>query len=228
MCMLSVVFIFGGVYPNTALILWFLGRIASHPEIQARAHAELNKVVGHDRWPHAEDEQRLPYIRAIIKEVMRCHPPFWIPAPHSSTEDFVYNGMYIPKNTTFILNCYDIHHNEERYPDSFVFNPDRFLDDALTAAESSKLPNGMDRDHWAFGAGRRICPGIHVAERGLWLAISRLLWTYEIRSLPDEPISLEEYDAKNGNTPLPYRITLTPRHERVQVLLEAEQEITLI
>jgi hypothetical protein len=75
---------------------------------------------------------------------------------------------------------------------------------------------------------RRICPGIHVAERGLWLAISRLLWVYEIRSLPDEPISLEEYDAKNGNTPLPYRITLTLRHERVQALLEAEQEITLI
>lgn len=75
---------------------------------------------------------------------------------------------------------------------------------------------------------RRICPGIHVAERELWLAISRLLWTYEIGSLPDEPISLGDYDAKNGNTPLPYRITLTPRHEQVQALLEAGQEVTLM
>ena len=75
---------------------------------------------------------------------------------------------------------------------------------------------------------RRICPGIHVAERELWLAISRLLWAYDIRSLPDEPISLEEYEGESGRTPLPYRITLTPRHDRVQTLLEAEQEITLM
>jgi hypothetical protein len=75
---------------------------------------------------------------------------------------------------------------------------------------------------------RRICPGIHVAERELWLAISRLLWAYDIRSLPDEPISLEEYEGESGRTPLPYRITLTPRHNRVQTLLEAEKEITLM
>jgi hypothetical protein len=75
---------------------------------------------------------------------------------------------------------------------------------------------------------RRICPGIHVAERELWLAISRLLWAYDIQSLPDEPISLEEYEGESGRTPLPYRITLTPRHDRVQALLEAEDEVTLM
>jgi hypothetical protein len=48
-----------------------LAHISSHPEVQARAHAELDKVIGRDYWPSAEDEQRLPYIRAIIKEV-RC------------------------------------------------------------------------------------------------------------------------------------------------------------
>ncbi len=75
---------------------------------------------------------------------------------------------------------------------------------------------------------RRICPGIHVAERELWLAISRLLWSYDIGSLPDEPISLEEYEGESGRTPLPYRITLTPRHDGVQALLEAEEEVTLM
>ena len=69
---------------------------------------------------------------------------------------------------------------------------------------------------------------MHMAEPELWLAISRLLWAYEIRSLPDEPISLDEYDGKSARTPLPYRVTLTPRHERVQALLEAEKEVTLM
>ena len=75
---------------------------------------------------------------------------------------------------------------------------------------------------------RRICPGIHVAERELWLAISRLLWAFDIRPVPDEPISLEEYEGESGRTPLPYRVMLIPRHDRVQALLEAEKEVTLM
>jgi hypothetical protein len=43
--------------------------MSSRPEVQARAHAELDAVIGRDYWPTAEDEQSLPYIRAIIKEV---------------------------------------------------------------------------------------------------------------------------------------------------------------
>ena len=75
---------------------------------------------------------------------------------------------------------------------------------------------------------RRICPGIHVAERELWLAISRFLWAFDIRSLPDEPISLEEYEGESGRTPRPFREMLTPRHDQVQALLEAEKEVTLM
>jgi len=105
--------------------------------------------------------------------VLRAHSPFWIPSSHFPTKYFVCNGIYIPKNAALILDLYDIHHNEERYPDSyactfpplilfeaertswnrFVFNPDRFLGDTLTSDESSKLSNAMDRDRWAFGVG---------------------------------------------------------------------------
>lgn len=73
---------------------------------------------------------------------------------------------------------------------------------------------------------RRICPAIPVVERELCLAISRLLWAFEIRPLPDEPISLEGYSGESSRSPNPYRITLMPRHDRVATLLEAEQEVT--
>ena len=78
-----------------------------------------------------------------------------------------------------------------------------------------------------FQISRRICPGIHVAERELWLAISRLLWAFDIRSVPDEPISLDEYEGESGRTPLPYRVMLIPRHDSVKTVVEAEQEGTL-
>ena len=73
---------------------------------------------------------------------------------------------------------------------------------------------------------RRICPGIDVAERILFLAISRLLWAFTVHELPTEPISLEEYEGTSGRTPVPYRVNLYPRHERVHATLEVEQEIS--
>ena len=75
-------------------------------------------------------------------------------------------------------------------------------------------------------SSRRICPGIDVAERVLFLAISRLFWAFTVRELSDELISLEEYEGTSGRTPVPYRVQMIPRHDSVQAALEAEQEIT--
>lgn len=101
---------------------WFQALIPSYPEIQRRAQAELDTVVGRDRLPGAEDEKDLPYCRALIKEVERCYNPFWLSTPHFSTEDFVYKGQYIPKETMVVLNTWTIHHDEKRYPDPDTFN----------------------------------------------------------------------------------------------------------
>lgn len=74
---------------------------------------------------------------------------------------------------------------------------------------------------------RRVCPGLPVAERELWLAISRLLWSFSIHEIPGEPISLEEYEGLSGRSPLPYRVKLVPRHEHLGSILADEEEITL-
>ncbi|KAI0040421.1 cytochrome P450 [Auriscalpium vulgare] len=117
-----------------------------------------------------------------------------------------------------------------RYPDSwpsFTFNPDRYLGDDLSSYESANLADPRQRDHWAFGSGRRICPGIHVAEREMWLAMSRLMWAFEINAVPGHPISLEEYEGANGRTPMPFKVQLVPRHDRVHVMLEEKDEVSV-
>jgi cytochrome P450 len=101
------------------------------------------------------------------------------------------------------------------------------MNDDLSCAESAKLSNVMDRDHWTFGAGRRICPGVVVAERELWLAISRILWTFTVHSLPSEPISLEEYEGMSGRTPLPFRVRFVPRHAQAAAVIDDISERTL-
>ncbi|KAJ6525470.1 cytochrome P450 [Mycena vulgaris] len=220
--MLAIAFAFGGVHSIAGIIQWFLAFMATHPAVAAAAQAEIDRVVGRERLPNDDDEKHLPYVRAIIKEVQRIHSPFWVPTPHYSTADFVYNGMYIPKDTVMILNCWTIHHNEDRYPDAFTFNPDRYLGDDLSSIMSSKLRDPMKRDHWAFGAGRRICPGFAIAERELWISISSLLWAYNFEVVPEEPICLDEYEGTSGRTPLPFRMKLTPRHDAAEKLLEED------
>lgn len=71
---------------------------------------------------------------------------------------------------------------------------------------------------------RRICPGMPVAEKELFLAISRLLWAFKIQSVPGETICLDEYEGNSGRTPLPFKVNLVPRDEHVRSILEAAEE----
>ena len=69
---------------------------------------------------------------------------------------------------------------------------------------------------------RRICPGVVVAEREIWLTIARMLWAFNMTEVPGEPIDLIEYDGHNGRSPMPFRINIKPRDAEVSVVLERE------
>ncbi|KAF8156573.1 cytochrome P450 [Crassisporium funariophilum] len=219
MSILCSAFMIGGVETTASIMQWFSALIPAHPDVQAKAHEELDRVVGRGRMPTVEDEKNMPYIHAIIKEVERCHNPFWLGTPHVNTEDFTYQGKYIPKDTVLVLNTYTMHHDAQRHPDPFTFNPDRFINDATLSSESANLANPMERDNWMFGAGRRICPGMWVAEREVWLAISRMLWAFKMEEIPGEPIDLKEYDGLSGRSPVPFRIKMIPRDDAVAKIL---------
>jgi hypothetical protein len=100
---------------------WFCALVPAYPEVQKKAQAELDAVVGRDRLPTIDDEKDLPYCHAIIKEVERLHNPFWLGTPHVASEDFVYRGQYIPKSTVVVLNTWTMHHDPHRHS-----NPEKF------------------------------------------------------------------------------------------------------
>ncbi|KAL5518465.1 hypothetical protein ACEPAH_147 [Sanghuangporus vaninii] len=215
MVILASAFMIGGVETTASIIQWFSALIPAYPEIQRKAQEELDRVVGRDRLPSVEDEKDLPYCHAIIKEVERMRNPFWLGTPHVASEDFVYKGQFIPKDTVLVLNTYSMHHHPERHPDPYSFNPERYTNDGTNNTESANLSDPYERDHWMFGAGRRICPGMIVAEREIWLAISRMLWAFNMYEIPGEPIDLNEYDGLSGRSPVPFRIRLEHRHSNV-------------
>ncbi|KAF9486131.1 cytochrome P450, partial [Pholiota conissans] len=219
MAILCSAFMIGGVETTASIMQWFSALIPAYPEIQAKAHAELDRVVGRNRLPKIEDEKNLPYIHAIIKEVERVHNPFWLGTPHVNTQDFTYRGQFIPKDSVLVLNTYTMHHDPKRHPDPHKFNPDRYIFDPTLSSESANLSNPNERDHWMFGVGRRICPGMWVAEREVFLAISRMLWAFKMDEIPGEKLDLKEYDGLSGRSPVPFRVKMLPRHDNVEKVL---------
>ena len=146
----------------------------AYPEVQSRAHAELDEVIGSARPPTFADLPSLPYIRAMVTETLRWSSAVFFGLPHASTEDDWYEGAFIPKGTICFQNTRVLNFNTEVYgSDAAEFNPARYLDE-----EGRVVPmeEGRGEGHSSFGFGRRVCPGRFVAEGTLAIDFATLLW----------------------------------------------------
>ena len=80
--------------------------MASYPDVQRKAQAERDAVVGHDRLPTFADQDSLPYVSALVKECLRWRVVVPLGMPHASTEDFEFRGYVIPRGTLLIYNIW--------------------------------------------------------------------------------------------------------------------------
>lgn len=153
-----------------------------YPDVQRKAQECIDAICGDSRLPTMEDEPSLPYIRSLMKETLRWMPTTILGAvPHATTQDDTYKGFLIPKGAGVVNNVWTVNNDPKRTNNQpRIFNPDRYKDDDLGLYDSASNPDGTKRDMFTFGAGRRICPGMHVAERSLFLGMSRLLWGFNI------------------------------------------------
>ncbi|KAF7345607.1 Cytochrome P450 [Mycena venus] len=178
-------------------------------DAQKKAQAELDAVIGHGNLPGSGDAPALPYVSAIVKEVLRWENVAPIGLPHHILVEDEYRGYRIPANSIVIGNVWALMHDEEMYPDPKSFKPERFLLDG-------KLnPDILDPEAVVFGFGRRICPGRHMAYSSLWLTIASILATFDIdKAVGDDGNVIEpsyEYFAAVVFAPLPFKCSITPR-----------------
>lgn len=208
---------------NNALL-----HLSAYPEVRAKAHEELSRVVGSSRSPTFDDEENLPYIRAIVKETMRIRPVTNIGTPHYTTAPIVYKGIYIPENSVVALEQYCIHYDPERYPDPERFNPDRFLAYPEKALHYAGGP-ASERDHWNFGAGRRICSGMHLAENSMFIVLAKLLWAFDVCPPLDKngkemkvDLSDDAFEPGANTITKPYKVRWVVRNEEIRKTIERE------
>ncbi|KAK4182348.1 phenol 2-monooxygenase [Podospora australis] len=186
----------GGSDTTSSLIIAFIHAMTKWPEVLRKAQEEMDRVVGEERTPTWEDYANLPYIAACVKEAHRWRPVTPLAFPHSVAEDDWVDGMFLPKGSDIFINAYGMHNDEKRFPNPDVFDPEHYR--GVTAL-ASELAGGEyeKRDHYGYGSGRRICPGIHLAERNLWLAIAKLVWAFNVGPGRDEKGNVIEPDVSN-------------------------------
>ncbi|KAH7103313.1 cytochrome P450 [Auriculariales sp. MPI-PUGE-AT-0066] len=159
----------GGDTTSSANYSFFLAMTA-FPEAQAKAQAEIDSVLGLDTLPTWKDAERLPYVCALVREVMRWAPVAVHGFPHVSTEEIYYNGFFIPKGTITLPNVWGFTRDATVYPDPETFAPERFFG-------PNPQPNPYE---YAFGFGRRACPGQKLAELQMFLLMASTLATLTI------------------------------------------------
>ncbi|KAA1466861.1 CyP450 monooxygenase [Dentipellis sp. KUC8613] len=157
----------------SALGTFFLA-MCLFPEAQRKAQAEIDAVIGTDRLPEFGDEASLPYVDALVKEVLRWRQVVPLAIPHKVVADDVYEGYWIPAGSIVIGNSWAILHDESVFPEPDKFKPEHFLDPSVKYPEA------------AFGFGRRICPGRFMARASVWIAIASMLATFDISKALDE------------------------------------------
>jgi cytochrome P450 len=114
------------------------------------------------------------------------------------TDDTI-EGYFIPKNAMIIINIWGLNHTSSHDSEAPLseFNPDRYANRTQLSPHYAASPDFASRDHYTYGAGRRICPGMHLAERSLSIAIAKLLWAFEFKEKPGAPVDV---DPRTGYT----------------------------
>ncbi|KAK2059981.1 cytochrome P450 [Colletotrichum caudatum] len=206
---------------TVASISAFFMAMTLYPDVQKKAQEEIDRVVGSERLPTLGDRDRLPYVGALVTEIIRWWPVGPMGLPHMNTEETTYRGYRIPKSSILMANIWAFTHDPTVYKNPMEFWPERFLKGQGREPE-------FDPRKLSFGFGRRICPGKVLAENTLFLGISQSLAVFEVaKKIVDGKVIVPKVEPKPGviSHPAHFETSVKPRsphHEELIRSLEKE------
>lgn len=209
-------------------------------EIQKRAYADIMSVYPNgDAWSRCLTEEKVPYVTALYKEVLRFFSVIPICLPRTSLKDIEWQGAVIPSGTTFFMNAWAANYDASHFRDAEHFRPERYLDGAEKAEGTSHYavsPSFPNRQHppsppsppspslqqqqqpktnpsQKYGAGSRMCAGSHLANRELYTALLRIILAFQIVEAQD-PAERPILNALDCNA-IPTSLTTEPKPFKV-------------
>ena len=198
---------------TTAVALeWAMAELIRNPRVMAKVQDEVARVAGYDAEQPAVAEAELSgmgYLKAVVKEVFRLHPPLPLLLPRESmSAAAVQGGRYeIPARTALLVNAWAIGRDPAAWDAPEEFRPERFVGGGAPADF-----RGTEYQLIPFGAGRRICPGINFALPVLELALASLLRHFDwVLPAGMRPADVDMSEAPGLTMPPRVPLVLVPR-----------------
>lgn len=159
------------------LLEWAMSELVRNPKVMKKLQEELRKLPnrGSNAMIREEDLKELQYLKAVLKETLRLHPPVPLLIPRESIEDCQIQGYMIPKKTRVIINAWAIGRDPHSWEAADEFQPERFMEGGGSLVEFK----GNDFRFIPFGAGRRICPGMTFSMSTAELALVNLVSNFD-------------------------------------------------
>ncbi|KAL2552084.1 Cytochrome [Forsythia ovata] len=195
-----------GTDTTSSTLEWAMAETLRNPETMKKTKAELAEVIGKGKVLEEADISRLPYLRCMVKETLRVHPPVPFLIPRRVEQEVEVSGYTVPKNSQVLVNAWAIGRDPTLWEKPLEFKPERFM-------ESEMDVRGRDFELIPFGAGRRICPGLPLAIRMVPVMLGSLLnsfdWKLEGGIAPKE-LDMEEKFGITLQKAHPLRAVPTP------------------
>ncbi|KAK4712079.1 hypothetical protein R3W88_006592 [Solanum pinnatisectum] len=175
----------GGTDTSSTVLEWAISEMMKNPQVMEKAQAEVRQVFEGKSKITESDIQKLDYMKLVIKETLRMHPPLPLILPREAIEKCEIGGYDIPAKTKVIINAWAIGRHPEHWKNAECFEPERFQDSDLDFI-------GTNLEYIPFGAGRRMCPGTLFGIANVELPLAKLLFHFDWK-LPDgiEPCDLD-------------------------------------
>ncbi|KAG8228075.1 hypothetical protein J437_LFUL009047 [Ladona fulva] len=179
-----------------------------HPDVQAKIHEELDRVVGRDRFPTMDDKPNLPYLNAVMYEIRRCCNIVPVAISHRCVKETEFRGYTIPEGATVIFSLQSVYMDREYWGDPHVFRPERFL--IRDGNGGWKL---KDEPPWlmTFGLGQRRCLGEPLARASLYVFFSVISHGLRFKNPPGCPLPSTKGDQGFVRGTGPFKAVVEPR-----------------
>lgn len=192
----------GGSLTTTYTLDFAILYTVSNPHVQEKLHQEIDQVLSRDQKPTLADRVRLPYVEAVLSEAMRIQCVVPTAGPRRTLRNTSLGGYQIPKDTIVLMSLRSIHYDPELFPDPEKFIPERFLDENGNFSSCEK---------YAFGIGKRRCPGEALAKSFLFLAFTSLFQNFNISFPEGKKPELTKPTGGILLAPSPYTVNLQAR-----------------
>ncbi|OMO95974.1 Cytochrome P450 [Corchorus capsularis] len=209
-------FLNSGTDTTSTALQWIMANLVKYPNVQDKLFLEIKGVMGKtgEEEIKEEDLQKIPYLKAVILEGLRRHPPGHFLLPHRATDDTNLGGFLVPKDGTINFMVADIGRDPKVWEDPMEFKPERFLrnyNDDCSSMEVFDITGRREIKMMPFGAGRRICPALGLAVFHLEYFVANLVWKFEWKAMEGDEISLEEKQEFTTVMKTPLQAYISPR-----------------